>query len=119
MSSEKRHNTRILFDTQATVHYKNGSWTGKVIDISLQGVLINIPSDWLGNIGDHCMVSIQLDGSAQIKMACSIAHIENDHVGLHCDYIDIDSAAHLRRLVELNLGDEALLYRELAALQRH
>jgi len=31
-------------------------------------------------------------------------------------HIDLDSISHLRRLVELNLGDEALLERELAAL---
>jgi hypothetical protein len=37
-------------------------------------------------------------------------------VGLHCRHIDIESLAHLRRLIELNLGDPALLERELAAL---
>ena len=36
--------------------------------------------------------------------------------GLHCLAIDIDSVTHLRRLVELNLGDPALLEREVSAL---
>ena len=39
-----------------------------------------------------------------------------DLVGMVCRHIDVDSISHLRRLVELNLGDEALLERELAAL---
>ncbi len=33
-----------------------------------------------------------------------------------CEHIDIDSITHLKRLIELNLGDEALLHRELAHL---
>ena len=32
------------------------------------------------------------------------------------DHIDLESISHLRRLVELNLGDSSLLERELAAL---
>jgi hypothetical protein len=35
---------------------------------------------------------------------------------LLCESIDLDSITHLRRLVELNAGDPALLERELTAL---
>jgi hypothetical protein len=49
-------------------------------------------------------------------MEGSIAHLEGTQVGLRCDSIDIDSLTHLRRLVELNVGDEAILQRELSAL---
>jgi hypothetical protein len=45
-----------------------------------------------------------------------IAHHENEELGLHCKDIDIDSITHLRRLIELNLGNPALLERELSAL---
>jgi hypothetical protein len=37
-------------------------------------------------------------------------------VGLRCDRLDVDSMSHLRRLVELNLGDPALLERDLQSL---
>jgi len=37
-------------------------------------------------------------------------------LGLSCREIDLDSITHLRRLVALNLGDEALLDRELGLL---
>jgi hypothetical protein len=49
-------------------------------------------------------------------MDVTVAHCESEHVGFHCDHIDIDSITHLRRLVELNLGDPELLERELSAL---
>ena len=49
-------------------------------------------------------------------MDVEIAHRENDELGLNCKDIDVDSITHLRRLVELNLGDPELLERELSAL---
>jgi hypothetical protein len=32
---------------------------------------------------------------------------------LKCNFIDVDSISHLKRMVELNLGDASLLNREL------
>jgi hypothetical protein len=49
-------------------------------------------------------------------MQGELVHREGHQVGLRCREIDIESIAHLRRLVELNLGDEDLLERELSAL---
>jgi hypothetical protein len=37
-------------------------------------------------------------------------------IGLECLQLDIDSAGHLRRLIELNLAEESLLQRQLAQL---
>ena len=41
---------------------------------------------------------------------------EGGKIGLQCESIDLDSITHLRRLVELNAGDPALLDRELSSL---
>jgi hypothetical protein len=49
-------------------------------------------------------------------MQTRVAHVEGPQAGLLCISIDIDSVTHLRRLLELNLGDPALLERELSAL---
>jgi hypothetical protein len=51
-------------------------------------------------------------------MTGEIAHREGRQVGVRCLEIDLDSISHLRRLVELNVGDEAILHRELGALVR-
>jgi hypothetical protein len=48
--------------------------------------------------------------------AYEVAHVEGEHVGLLCRSIDIESITHLRRLLEINLGDAKLLERELKAL---
>ena len=49
-------------------------------------------------------------------MTAGIAHVDGNRAGLLCRSIDLDSVTHLRRLIELQLGDPALLERDLAEL---
>lgn len=49
-------------------------------------------------------------------MEVVLTRTQPQSLGFVCRHIDLDSISHLRRLVELNLGDEQLLERELAAL---
>lgn len=114
---EKRFFTRIPF--QGTVHMANthGSWDTELMDISLNGALVAKPQDWQGSSTDHYMMELDLPNShVEIRMEVVIAHVEDDRIGLQCKHIDLDSITHLRRLVELNLGDSSSLTRQLAAL---
>ncbi|KPK40721.1 MAG: hypothetical protein AMJ69_01345 [Gammaproteobacteria bacterium SG8_47] len=117
--SEQRHFSRIAFDAPATLVCTDSerAWLSKVLDVSLKGALLVRPSDWQGTRGQHCTLEIKLLGDqVVIGMEVLVAHVEDDHIGFTCHQMDIDSASHLHRLVELNLGDEALLQRELAEL---
>ena len=115
--SEQRVHQRVLFDTLATVHINANDMTTHLIDISLKGALIKKPDAWTAQVGDHGQLRIVLsDNISAINMDIKVAHIEDDHVGFHCEHIDIDSITHLRRLVELNVGDTEILERELSAL---
>jgi hypothetical protein len=49
-------------------------------------------------------------------METIVVHSQQDSLGLRCEKIDIESASHLRRLLELNMGDAELLSRELDEL---
>jgi hypothetical protein len=49
-------------------------------------------------------------------MEVRLTHDDHGHLGFVCEHIDLESIAHLRRLVELNLADHNELERELAAL---
>lgn len=114
---DSRRFTRIPFDSQVRVVNSDGSWTSKLLDISLKGILISKPENWNANINDHFLIELILDGSDfQIRMDGSVVHLEGDHVGFRCEHIDLDSITHLRRLVELNVGNTEILNRELAAL---
>lgn len=117
-SENRRKFQRILFDADTRIEGDSGSVTAKLIDISLNGVLIHSIEGWPCTVGDSVSISIQLDKDEQfiIRMQTKVTHIEQDHIGMQCEHIDMDSITHLRRLLELNLGDPGMLQRELAAL---
>ena len=107
---DSRRFTRIPFDSQVTVVNGEGKWSSQLLDISLKGILISKPDNWSGNINEHFLVELILNGSdIQIRMEGSVVHIEDDHIGFRCEHIDLDSITHLRRLVELNVGNTEIL----------
>ena len=117
-SKQKRHFTRIPFDADIRLVDKSGqSWESHLIDVSLKGALIAVPAGWQGNCGDEFLLELLLAGDdIKIDMEVSVAHIQQDRIGFYCRNIDIDSVSHLHRLVELNLGDEKLLEREISEM---
>jgi hypothetical protein len=121
MAPERTHNrhfTRIPFDARVHVTNAEGSsWHCDLIDISLKGALTTRPHNWAAKLGAPFRITLHLANSdVDIHMEVSVAHSENNHVGFRCEHVDLDSITHLRRLVELNLGDDAILARELADL---
>ena len=119
MSNEQRHFTRIPFTASVTLINTRTAkkLVAKLVDISLKGVLITQPDDWQGRSGEHYTVHIQLTGSnIEINLAVIAVHCKDNHIGFKIEHMDIDAATHLHRLIELNLGDEKLLERELSEL---
>lgn len=109
-----RHFTRVPFDSEAQLISGSQRWPTHLIDISLKGALISKPEDWHGQRGDQFKLDIMLAGKdINIFMDVLVSHVEDDRVGFSCEHLDIDSASHLHRLMELNLGDEDLLEREI------
>lgn len=116
-ASEKRKFHRISFDAPCELHALESVWTTEVLDISLKGVLVKRPEGWDVPLSQPCEVIVHLDGQqAGIVMAVELKHVEAHRLGFKCQYIDLESATHLKRLVELNLGDQVLLEREFARL---
>ncbi|AHI32428.1 MULTISPECIES: PilZ domain-containing protein [Marinobacter] len=114
---EKRRFHRISFDAECELHWQDEVWVSEVLDISLKGVLVKRPLEWRVPLKQPCEVIIHLDDhETGIVMAVELRHIEEERLGFKCQYIDLESATHLKRLVELNLGDQALLEREFAHL---
>ena len=114
---ERRRFQRVLFDAPAQLITPREVRETAVVDVSFKGVLVRRPAGWRVLPEEGVLVEIQLEHpESHIRMHAAVAHIEPDHVGLQCRHIDIESAAHLRRVVELNLGDDALLARDLSML---
>ncbi len=113
--SDKRQFSRFAFDSSVILEIDDKRWESSLIDISLKGVLIIKPEDWSDNSGKNFKVSIYLDNSdLEINMDVKLVHAENDHLGFHCETIDLKSVTNLRRLVELNLANEEVLEREVS-----
>jgi hypothetical protein len=117
-SENRRKFQRILFDADTKIIVDSVEISAGLIDISLNGALLERPKHWATATGQKVTLSITLDHDEEflIQMNAEVAHTEESKVGLHCKHIDMDSITNLRRLLELNLGDPELLERELAAL---
>lgn len=114
---EKRRFHRISFDARCELHCRDSVWLSKVLDISLRGILVERPENWDVPLNEPCEVVTLLDDhETAIVMAVELRHMETHRLGFKCQYIDLEAASHLKRLVELNLGDQALLEREFAHL---
>lgn len=117
VSGEQRRFSRVRIEGEATLTCGDRHWDARLLDISLRGALISRPQAWEDGVGSGCRLELRLGaGEVLISMEGAIAHAEDDRIGMRCDHIGLESISHLKRLVELNLGDTDLLERELEEL---
>jgi len=114
--SDRRRFQRIEFDAATELVQGDRRWPVELHDLSLKGLLVRRPEGWDADAKQPFEARVRLADDAEVRMEVAMTHEEGDLIGFVCQHIDLDSIAHLRRLVELNLGDDALLERELAAL---
>ena len=121
MSNERRNFTRVLFQSPGWLSTDNDSvpvqvqLPVQVQDLSLKGALV-IAREPL-SVGTMCQLTVPLTESLyRITMSMQVAQVQQQNIGLVCCSIDLDSVTHLRRLIELQLGDPSLLERDLATL---
>ncbi len=114
---ERRDFSRIALARPTLLRVRGGTERCQLVDISLQGALVRLPWIRPAAVGDLCTLVVALDeGLARIRMEGVVAHRGEQTVGIRCCEIDLDSVVFLRRLLEVNLGNDRLLLRELAAL---
>lgn len=109
---DKRKFSRILFSLDAQLSRGEMVWDTHLLDLCLNGALVEEPADFAPE--GVLELSFRLPQSeVQLSMEAEIVHRRNGRLGLKCALIDVESISHLRRLLELNLGDASLLHREL------
>jgi hypothetical protein len=114
--SEHRSFTRIAFDAETTVEQDGAQWPVELLDISLNGVLFKQPDEWKIHPAKPLLINIKITDRTNINMEANLVHITAQEAGCQCLNIDLDSITLLKRLIELNVGDDAFLERELSAL---
>ncbi|AWL11412.1 Cyclic diguanosine monophosphate-binding protein [Saliniradius amylolyticus] len=113
---DRRHFTRIPFPAPGEVRQEQLVLSCQLDDLSLKGVLLECPDNTQLNPELPVLLKLTLPNNEPIILEGDIRHQEGEQLGLHITLIDIDSASRLRRIVELNTGDESLLKRELSKL---
>lgn len=119
---QRRHFSRVLFKAKATLSAGTTTHPCDVLDLSLKGALVRVDENdhWTPEL--DCELALDLGQPTEqgrpavIRMAARVTHRDGTVIGLRCREIDLDSITHLRRLIELNVGDESLLQRDLHAL---
>jgi len=116
-AENRRNFHRIFFEAPVTIKTADNLFQGQLADISLNGALIRKPPKWNPQSDDQAELHLKLGSDdVVIRMQAVVTHIEDQQVGLKIQHIDMDSISHLRRLVELNLGDSEMLHRDLEHL---
>lgn len=111
---EKRRFSRILFATSARLLQGEQVWETKILDLCLNGALVDTPNAFSPDDSPISLVFCLPESDIEITMDVGVILNERNKLRLECLHIDIDSISHLKRMVELNLGDTELLHRELA-----
>jgi hypothetical protein len=115
----RRQFTRILFSIKAALNIEGTTYDVSLYDISLNGALVTVKNPEHELKGKAGTLGFSLsDDESKVIMHVAVVHENNDETGLRCNAIDIDSVTHLRRLIELNLADDAQLNKELSQLSR-
>jgi PilZ domain len=116
MSAERRRFSRIDFDARVELAQGDRCWQAQLLDVSLKGVLLAKTGSYQLESKQPLLIKIILSDQTTIAMSTLLVNQSLEHIRLACVTIDIDSVAHLRRLIELNLGDTQAAERELAEL---
>lgn len=120
LPTERRYFSRIPIDWEVRLICGAIEWHSQLLDLSLNGALLQRPNGFSHEMAAGCQLHLRvIEGGVLITMEGHIVHNNGENIGFYCDHIDIDSIVHLRRMVALNLGDEALLERELYELLAH
>ena len=119
MNEERRRFRRIDFDARVEIAQGDKNWQAQLLDISLKGLLLAKMGPYQLQPTLPLLVKIILSDQTSIAMSAHVVHQTLEQLHVACVTIDIDSISHLRRLIELNIGDANAADRELSELLAH
>lgn len=113
---EKRYFKRVKFETDLKIDFAGKTFEGELLDISFKGALLHTEVGIPMKKGEICRLNIHLPSSGiKMNFEAQLIHIDNNHLGFKFSSEDVDTMAHHKRLLELNLGSAEDLDREIAS----
>ena len=116
-AKDLRKFVRIPFNADVQLRLGDRTLKVQLVDIALKGALVQSDAAQTLALNDTCRLRLPLaDDGEGLTMAGKIVHLEAPLIGIECLDIDVVSLTRLRRLIELNSGDSALIDRDLTRL---
>lgn len=119
MTENRRYFTRVDFTADAKLIVDQNEIQTEIVDVSLKGALMEVEDH------EHLQLTTEQAGELffrltssdiEVKTQVLLKRVSKNLIGVSFESIDIESAAHLKRLVELNLGGEEMIEREIESL---
>jgi hypothetical protein len=110
---ERRRFTRIPFSLSVHISNAQGNWSGRLLNVSLQGIMVEVPEEWPGHIGESFTVRLCCEDGQVISMETRVSHAEGRAIGFFCKGMDVSSMFLLRDLIEQVFSDQEQFLKEL------
>lgn len=118
--ADQRAVHRVHFVTATTLNLGGKTCAAQLLDISLMGAFIILDEPVAVELGAPGSLTLALGPEIHLELVGKVARVAmgGERLAMIWDNIDVDSASHLRRLLELNLGDHALIEQDIDAMYR-
>lgn len=115
--AERRRFSRILHQALAKVEQRDLAIEARIQDLSLHGLVMKVEETEALDPALPVHVTFSFDQSEQvITLKAQIVDVSKCEIRLKIIKIDIESISQLKRFIELNVGNNDLLNRELEHL---
>lgn len=115
--TERRQFSRVVYHNKANFSQGECKWCSTIKDISIHGALLEKPKNWKKTSDNNCYMEIALaENTPKIKLQASLVAEQENNLRFQIEKIDIESMTQLRRLVELNIGNDTILHENLNEL---
>lgn len=113
--TEQRHYQRIGFRTEAAIKTAEATYSCQLVDLALQGALFRCDMDTSLKVGQKANLLISLpDSEISLNFTAELIHKHDRFCGFLFLTEDVETLVHLRRLLELNIGDAEKTDQEFA-----
>lgn len=112
-ASDQRRFARLPMNRPAALDGPRGRVEGRLRDIGLNGVRLDLPGDWAGGPETQYRLRVSLAPGATLKMGLRLVHRRGASAGFRCTGLDGGSRGQLTGLLRLYYGDEGAVQAEL------
>ena len=115
--TERRRFSRIIYQAPALIEQGDSVMQATIQDLSLHGLRLQTEDAKSLDLSLPVEVGFSFTQSEQVmQLRAGIVLITGNEIRLKINNIDLESISQLKRFIELNVGNDELLHRELEHL---